>query len=80
MPLFHRNVVVFQFAFKKGTKIDDLISFYSDKYSFQANYLAIYGKKKAKNTKKQVFSICGRGQVTITPNFRFFVKVQTFFE
>ena len=27
-----------------------------------------------------MFSICGRGQVTITPNFRFFVKVQTFFE
>ena len=80
MLLFHRNAVVFQFSFKKGTKIDDLISVYSDRYSSQANYLAIYGKKRQKTQKKQVFSICGRGQVTITPNFRFFVKVQTFFE
>ena len=44
------------------------------------NYVAIYGKKKAKNTKKQVFSICGRGQVTKIPKFQFVVKVQTFCE
>ena len=52
MLLFHRNVVVFQFASKKGTQIDYLISFYSDKYSSQANYLAIYGKKRQKTQKK----------------------------
>ena len=52
MLLFHRNVVVFQFAFKKGTKINYLISFYSDKYSSQANYFTIYGKKRQKKQKK----------------------------
>ena len=59
MLLFHRNVVVFQFAFKKGTKIDDLISVYSDKYSSQANYLAIYGKKRQKTQKNRCFLFVG---------------------
>ena len=48
MPLFHRYVVVFQFAFKKGTKINDLIPFYTYKYFSQMNYVAIYGKKRQK--------------------------------
>ena len=59
MLLFHRNVVVFQFSFKKGTKIDDLISVYSDKYSSQANYLAIYGKKRQKTQKNRCFLFVG---------------------
>ena len=59
MLLFHRNVVIFQFAFKKGTKIDDLISVYSDKYSSQANYLAIYGKKRQKTQKNRCFLFVG---------------------
>ena len=59
MLLFHRNVVVFQFAFKKGTKIDDLISVYSDKYSSQANYFAIYGKKRQKTQKNRCFLFVG---------------------
>ena len=59
MLLFHRNVVVFQFAFKKGTKIDDLISVYSDKYSSQANYLAIYSKKRQKTQKNRCFLFVG---------------------
>ena len=59
MLLFHRNVVVFQFAFKKGTQIDDLISVYSDKYSSQANYLAIYGKKRQKTQKNRCFLFVG---------------------
>ena len=61
MSLFHRYVVVFQFAFKKGTKINDLIPFYTYKYFSQMNYVAIYGKKKAKtHTKTGVFYLWER--------------------
>ena len=62
MLLFHRNVVVFQFAFKKGTKIDDLISVYSDKYYSQANYLAIYGKKSQKSQINRCFLFVGEAR------------------
>ena len=62
MLLFQRYVVVFQFAFKKGTKINDLISFYSDKYSSQANYLAIYGKKRQKTQKNRCFLFVGEAR------------------
>ena len=69
MLLLHRNVVVFQFAFEKDTKFNYLMSVYTDKYSSKMSYVAIYGKKRQKTQKKQVFSICGRGQVTKIPKF-----------
>ena len=59
MSLFHRYVVVFQFAFKKGTKINDLIPFYTYKYFSQMNYVAIYGKKRQKTLKNRCFLFVG---------------------
>ena len=59
MSLFHRYVVVFQFAFKKGTKINDLIPFYTYKYFSQMNYVAIYGKKRQKTQKNRCFLFVG---------------------
>ena len=59
MLLFHRNVVVFQFAFEKDTKFNYLISFYTDKYSSKMNYVAIYGKKRQKTQKNRCFLFVG---------------------
>ena len=77
MLLFHRNVV-FQFAFKKGTQIDDLISVYSDNYSSQANYLAIYGKKGKQHKKTGVFYLWERSGDYNT-KFQIFCQSSNFF-